>query len=88
MQHPEKGCPIPTLGAEIGRADDHTKTQFEQQLESLIELINQAVDSREQAWALLAQAVGAILMARAVADPAKQQEIVQSVLQHSLSLIT
>jgi AcrR family transcriptional regulator len=88
VQHPEKGCPIPALGAEIGRADERSKTEFEQHLDSLMEIIHAAVGNREQAWALLAQAVGAIVLARAVADPAKQHEIVQSVLQHSLSLIS
>lgn len=87
VQHPEKGCPIPALGAEIARADDRTKIEFEQQLVSLIDIISAAVSNREQAWALLAQAVGAIVLARAVADPAQQQEIVQSVLQQSLSVL-
>lgn len=87
VHHPERGCPIPSLGAEISRADEATKQQFEHHTEQLIEIISQAVSDREQAWALLAQAVGAIVLARAVADPAKQQEIVQSVLQQSQALI-
>ena len=77
--HPENGCPIPSLGAEIARADAQTRSVFEEQLTQLIDLIEPGAADRQRAWGIVAQAVGAVLLARAVENPATANEILAAV---------
>lgn len=87
VQHPEKGCLLPSLTAEIARADEATRLRFEQLLEPLLETLQNANHNKEQAWALLAQAVGGVMLARAVLSPNKQLEILQAVTKASVELL-
>lgn len=64
--HPETGCPIPALGAEIGCADDSTKKIFEELTSKMVTALEVGTADRSKAWALLAQSVGGIILARAV----------------------
>lgn len=77
--HPEDGCPIPALGPEIARADDATRLRFEELLRQLADTLEPATTHRNEAWAILAQAVGAVVLARAVLNPETQDEILGAV---------
>ncbi|MDE2421291.1 MAG: TetR/AcrR family transcriptional regulator [Gammaproteobacteria bacterium] len=77
--HPEHGCPIPSLGAEIGRADDATRKRFEELVGNLVSSIEAGTTDRAQAWALLAQSVGGMILARAVASQEAQEEILGAI---------
>ena len=61
----ETGCVLPALGAEIARADPATRARVEDSLQRMHEAWGRAVDD-EEAWGLLALAVGAQLLARMV----------------------
>ncbi|MFO1391753.1 MAG: TetR/AcrR family transcriptional regulator [Agitococcus sp.] len=87
VEHPEKGCLLPSLGAEIGRADESTRMLFEQHLEPLITALQSTTHDKAQAWTLLAQAIGGIILARAVLQSETQQEILQSVKKFSFEMI-
>lgn len=66
VDHPDKGCMLPSLSAEVARADDETKAAFEGHLLTLKEGLQSKVKEGEDAWALIAQAVGAVMLARAM----------------------
>ncbi len=85
--HPELGCPIPSLGAEIARADDNTRQRFEELTEQLVNALNKNLQDKNKSWALLSQAIGAVVLARAVLSPNKQQEILNAVQSASLSML-
>ena len=86
--HPETGCPIPSLGAEIARADDATRQHFENLLKQIVETLQHTTKTDEIAWQLLAQAVGAIMLSRAVINPETQLTILKAAQQGILSHIT
>jgi AcrR family transcriptional regulator len=80
-RHPAQGCPVPALGAEVARADMATRSAFEERLLQLHALFAAALGgNRQKAWALVSQAIGAVLLARAMATPAVQEEVLASVL--------
>jgi len=78
VRHPESGCVLPSLGAEIGRADDEVKTLFEQEMHKGVEMLAQRLGSEETAWAFICQLVGAVLMARAMPDKVSQATVIEA----------
>lgn len=78
VQEPAAGCAIPALGAEIARADETVRQGAEQALLALQQAWAEVIGSAEDAWALLAQCVGALMLARMVASEESQRAIVES----------
>lgn len=81
MQHveqPDSGCAIPTLGAEIARAERSVRERAEHWLERLQQAWSRELDDPQLAWAILAQCVGALVVARMLASPQRQAEVLDS----------
>jgi AcrR family transcriptional regulator len=77
--HPETGCVLPALGAEIARADPPVRAAVERSLKRLHKSwANRLDDDGDAAWALMAQCIGAIVMARVVESERTRQEILAS----------
>ncbi len=64
--NPQQGCALPTLGAEIARAGPELRAKVEQQLKGLQQGWRARLGNDEDAWALLAQCVGTLMLARVV----------------------
>ena len=77
-RHPEAGCMLPSLGAEIARADDATRKVFQEEMERGVAMLEEKLGSVELAWAFICQLVGAILMARAMPTKAGQLAVLKS----------
>ena len=76
VQHPETGCALPTLGAEIARSGPAVRATVERSLKQLQREWTERLDGDgDKAWALLAQCIGAVVMARAVESERGRQEI-------------
>lgn len=88
VQHPGAGCPLPSLTPEIGRADDAVKTAFEEGLQTIHTNVTALTRDSETAWAVMAQNVGAVMLARAMHSEALQQELLNAVLRASEKLIS
>ncbi|CAM5788897.1 TetR/AcrR family transcriptional regulator [Rhizobacter fulvus] len=74
--HPEAGCALTTLGPEIARADPAVRAGVERALKKLQRSWSGRLDGDgDKAWALLAQCVGAIVMARVIESERTRQEI-------------
>jgi TetR/AcrR family transcriptional repressor of nem operon len=80
---PGTGCALATLGAAAGRDDQGLKEAYERQVRTYLDLIARLDDGSEEARAeamlTLSALVGAMLMARAVADPALSDELLTTV---------
>ena len=85
--HPELGCSVTTLGADISRLGAKARHALTEgacgQMAVLEKLMpgEDAADKRKQALATYAAMVGAIMLARAVDDEALSLEILQAVRQ-------
>jgi AcrR family transcriptional regulator len=75
VRHPEHGCPLPSLTPEIARADEATKAAFQCGLLEIQAKLQRLTATAEDAWTLLAQNVGAVMLARALPDERIQREI-------------
>ncbi|MFL4909569.1 TetR/AcrR family transcriptional regulator [Streptomyces sp. MMS24-I2-30] len=80
---PATGCALVTLGAVTGRDDRHLKDAYEKQVRTYLDLIagldGNSEDARAEAILTLSALVGALLMARAVADEGFSNELLETV---------
>lgn len=76
--HPETGCVLPTLGAEIARAPAEVRLAVEEALKRIEAIWRERLPEKEDAWGLIAQCVGAIVLARVVESEATRKEILRS----------
>lgn len=79
VAHPELGCPIPALAAEIGRAGQETRESFEDAALRIHAAVARAIGDADAAWSIVAQAAGAILIARAMASADKRADVLKAV---------
>ena len=69
--HPEKACPLATLGSDLARSDRHMKLRIAQRLNVLIDERIQSSSTgmpKKQALAALSLAVGAMILSRITKD--------------------
>lgn len=76
--HPETGCVLPTLGPEIARADPEVKATAELGLKQLQKSWASRIGNPDAAWALIAQCVGALVLARCVESERTRKDILSS----------
>lgn len=75
VRHPEQGCPLPTLTPEVARADEASKAAFQSALLDIHASLRRLTPTSEDAWTLMAQNVGAVMLARAILDESLQREM-------------
>jgi TetR/AcrR family transcriptional repressor of nem operon len=89
---PEQGCAIAALAPEIGRQSMPTREAFADELDTLIDLIadhlliSDPEDRRRAAEGIFAVMMGALQLARAVNDPARSEQLMQSGIEAALRL--
>jgi AcrR family transcriptional regulator len=88
VAHPGAGCPLPSLTPEISRADDAVKEAFEKGVQSIHKNINALTGDADTAWVIMAQNVGAVMLARAMKSEVLQREILSAVRQTGEKLIS
>jgi AcrR family transcriptional regulator len=75
VRHPEQGCPLPSLTPEVARADEATRAAFQTGLIAIHATLTSLTATSEDAWTLMAQNVGAVMLARAIADETLQRDV-------------
>ncbi|WP_434569279.1 TetR/AcrR family transcriptional regulator [Pseudomonas sp. Z3-8] len=78
VEQPEAGCALPVLGAEIARSDMSVREAAQSWICRLHESWARILESDSLAWAILSQCVGALVVARMLAAPELQQEVLSS----------
>lgn len=81
VDHPEAGCALPALGAEIARSDLLVRQQAENWICRLQENWAATLGSDSLAWAILSQCIGALVVARMLATPDVQRTVLKSSYQ-------
>lgn len=76
--HPEAGCVLPAMGAELGRIPPEMKSIVEDGLKEMHSVWYEAVKDDNAAWAAIAQCVGAVILARSVKSDETRREILQA----------
>ncbi|MBT9507443.1 TetR/AcrR family transcriptional regulator [Rhodoferax sp.] len=90
MQHvrsPESGCPLPSLTAEIAQSTDDVRAVFETGVLQFKNVLKELTGSDTTAWTLIAQNVGAVMIARAMSHDSVKREIVNAVRAAGANLL-
>jgi AcrR family transcriptional regulator len=87
VRHPEQGCPLPSLTPEVARADDAVKAAYQAGLLEMHAKLRRLTATSEDAWTLMAQNVGAVMLARAIPDEELQREILAALRQAGEKLL-
>ncbi len=88
VRHPEQGCPLPSLTPEIARADEAVKAAYQTGLLEIHAKLQRLTATSADAWTLMAQNVGAVMLARAVPDEKLQREILSALRQAGENLLS
>ncbi len=88
VRSPENGCPVPSLAAEVARAPDEVRETFEAGMLELKNVLKAITGSDSTAWALIAQNVGAVMIARAMQHEPVKRDIINAVRASSAKLLT
>ena len=78
VERPDPGCVLPTLASEVARSEIDIKQVYQAELLRGQHLFMKHLGSEEKAWAVMCQLVGAILMARSMADESIKLLILES----------
>mgnify|MGYP003551208771 CR=1 FL=1 len=73
--NPDVGCVLPTLGPEIAQAGPEVRRTVEAALKRTQKSWSQRTGDVDAGWALIAQCVGALVLARAVESDRTRKEI-------------
>ena len=75
VAHPETGCPLPALTPEVARTETSVRAVFAQGIAEIHANVEKLTGSADNAWALIAQNVGAVMLARALSDEQMQCDL-------------
>jgi AcrR family transcriptional regulator len=87
VRHPEQGCVLPSLASEVARADRKLRRTFQEGLLEVHEALARRTGSKDSAWALIAQNVGAVMLARAMAEEKVQRELLAAAKRNARTLL-
>lgn len=78
VEQVQEGCALPSMGAEIARADIAVRQQAQEWICRLQANWARTLESDSLAWAILSQCVGALVVARMMVDPHLQAQVLSS----------
>ncbi len=87
VDNPADGCAATSLSAEVARAGPQTRQTYEDLVVQIKDAIALHVADEKTAWVIVSQAVGAVMVARAMASDASRQSLLEAVLQHCQGLL-
>ena len=87
VKHPETGCALPSLTPEVARAEPATRAAYQASLRRIHAIVEGWTGSSDKAWALIAQNVGAVMLARAMCDEGDQRDLLESVRREGQALL-
>lgn len=87
VRQPDGGCPLPALTPEIARADETVREAFQSGLLAVHAQVEKMTGSGTRAWALIAQCVGAVMLARAMPGAGERAELLDAVAREASPLL-
>lgn len=87
VNNPAEGCAVTALSAEVARSNSETKQTFERMMLQLKTVVQSHTVDENAAWAMIAQLVGAVMIARAMATEDSRKSLLGAVMQHAREMV-
>lgn len=87
VDRPAEGCAATSLTPEIARASEGARQTFEARMGDIHAAIAPHVADDGAAWALMAQVVGAVMLARAMASSEVRQAVLDGALANTRAMV-
>jgi TetR/AcrR family transcriptional regulator, transcriptional repressor for nem operon len=88
VKHPEAGCALPSLTPEVARADESVRDAFQSGIIAIHAIVaDRFTGSSDTAWALIAQSVGAVMLARAMRDETVRRELLGASVRQGAAML-
>jgi TetR/AcrR family transcriptional repressor of nem operon len=90
IQHvddPAAGCAVTSLSAEVARSNTATKQTFERMMLQIKAAVQSHFIDGNRAWATIAQVVGAVMIARAMATEESRRSLLEAVMEHATEMV-
>jgi TetR/AcrR family transcriptional repressor of nem operon len=89
---PASGCVMPTLSADVARANPKIRAAYRRRMLALVGKMSKVLDGAEpdrkrRAWSIVAIMVGAIAISRAMPDGNEALQALDSALQTAIALV-
>jgi TetR/AcrR family transcriptional repressor of nem operon len=81
VEDPSHGCVMPALTAEIARTNAETRRRFERRMLAVKDRLRSQLANDDEAWIVIAQTVGAVMIARAMASSKTRKAMLDAVLE-------
>jgi TetR/AcrR family transcriptional repressor of nem operon len=81
VEHPESGCAVPSLASEISRASASAQMVFEDGMVALKAQVAHVVKDDAKAWSIIAQLVGAVMIARGMPSEQARSDLLKGVTE-------
>ena len=91
-ENPAVGCVMPTLSADVARANPAVREAYRIRMTELICKVTAVLTGPEEererrAWSIVAMMIGAIAIARAMPDGADSQRAIKNTLEAALAIV-
>lgn len=87
VENPGRGCAVPALVADIARASPDARQAFERRLGEIRQALAPHCRDDRDAWVLIAELVGAVAIARALATGEARAALLGAVRRHAQGLV-
>lgn len=77
--HPESGCAIAALAAEVARGDEALRAPMTERVHQFIDRATEALGNRRQAMLAVSAMVGALTLSRVLTEPRAADELLRTV---------
>jgi AcrR family transcriptional regulator len=87
VDEPARGCAVTTLSTEVARSTMATREVFERMMIRIKDELSTHLARDGEAWIMISQMVGAVMIARAMASGKARESLLEAVLQRCREML-
>jgi len=87
VDQPARGCALTTLSTEVARSNLETRETFERMMIRIKDELSAHLAGDDEAWAMISQMVGAVMIARAMASEQSRNALLEAVMQQCREML-
>ena len=87
VDQPARGCAVTTLSIDVARASVETREIFEHMMIRIKDELSAHLAGDDEAWIMISQMVGAVMIARAMASGKSRNSLLEAVMRECREML-